>query len=455
MRDADKIYIAGIGPGGEDYILPAAMRAISDSDVLIGGERSLEGFRQLGKEEVAIGGDLDAVCRYIFHNRGKKRITVLASGDPGIFSIAKFLKGRLGGGCIEVIPGISSLQYLCARLGIEWNDVYMLSVHGRAADGLIDAVRNNPKVILFTGGSSTPDSICRRLAGNGLVSCRIAVGENLSYSNERITEGAPEDMLDMSFEPLSIMYIESGGEGGGRTEPGQTECKEDSFAAGGWNYATYGIPDGMLKRGETPMTKEEVRCIALSKLRIRETDTVYDIGAGTGSVSVECGLICKSGRVYSIEKDASALQLIKDNALRFGLRNIHVVHGEAPEALKALPPPDRVFIGGTSGKLEEILQALSDIKRSIRVVVSAVTIESVYEAVKGFEKRGFIDIGIACVSVSRGGTAGDKHIMRALNPVHIISAQKPQNKGCVKEVSYEGQAVRSGGGPGRSRVHYN
>jgi precorrin-6B C5,15-methyltransferase / cobalt-precorrin-6B C5,C15-methyltransferase len=405
---SNKLYVAGVGPGRRDFILPAVEKAVELSDVIIGGKRNLELFSHIKKETLVVGNNLEDICLYIKENIIHKTITVLASGDPGVYGILDFLKKRLCDTEFEVIPGISAFQYLCSKLELSWQDIKIASMHGRE-ENIWDIIRENKKVAVFTGGKSSPNSICGELAKRGLSHIKVAVGENLSYEDERIVEGNPEELSGMSFDSLAIMLL-------------QNENAADSTNVI-WNYTTPGIPDEMFIRGQVPMTKEEVRAVTLSKLKLKKNHVVYDIGAGTGSVSIECALNCKSGTVYAIEKEDDAVELIEKNASKFGLDNIRVVHDEAPAALRGLPEPDRVFIGGSSGNMSEILNYVKVLNKAVRVVVNAVAIESVYEALKGFEESGYENIDISFVSVSRGRAAGSKHLMQALNPVYIISAE--------------------------------
>ena len=405
---AGKLYLIGIGPGNPEYIDPAAQKIIAASDVLIGGRRNLALFHHLDKETVAIGGQLDAIRRYILENIGTKRITVLVSGDPGLFSIAAYLKDKLDGVELEVRPGISSLQYLCAKLAQSWDDIFIISLHGREREDLAAVIAQHSKVAIFTGGGTSPDSICRKLAAGGFQNLTVTVGEALSYPEERIVSGSPEEIGNMKFHPLAIMLVEN--------------CCTTVTPGPVWDFTTAGIPDELFIRGNVPMTKAEVRAVTLSKLRLRENSVLYDIGAGTGSVAVECGLRMKRGWVYAIEKAPDALGLIAENAAKFGVNNLTLVPGEAPYAFAVLPQPDRVFVGGTGGCMEGILDWACRISRPCRIVANAVSIESAYEALTGLKNRGFQDIDLTCVSVARGRPAGDKHLLQALNPVYIISA---------------------------------
>ncbi len=404
------LYVVGIGPGNPEYIYPAARKVIEGCDLLIGGRRNLNLFRGLQKEEKEIGGNLEEVRQFIAGNAGSKTMVVLASGDTGLFSIAGYLKKQLAGLRLEIFPGISSLQYLCARIGESWEDCHIVSLHGRRTENICDAARRYGKVAVFTGGGSSPAVVCRELLAGGLRHVRVVVGEKLSYEEERIMEGTPKEIDGMEFDSLSILLLK------------RTGLPEK--AARVWEYETGGIPDELFLRGEVPMTKEEVRAAALSKLRLKEDSVLFDIGAGTGSVAIECGLLMKQGHVYAIEKEKDALELIRRNIEKFGVGNVKVVEGTAPGSLKGLPVPDRVFIGGSGGRMEEILDFIAATGgRRLRVVANLIVLENACELIKGLEKRGFCNMDIACIAISRGRQAGEGHMLQALNPVYIISAE--------------------------------
>ncbi|SHI67731.1 bifunctional cobalt-precorrin-7 (C(5))-methyltransferase/cobalt-precorrin-6B (C(15))-methyltransferase [Lutispora thermophila] len=406
----NKLYVIGMGPGSKEFVHTAANELIEKCHVLIGGRRNLEAYSHLFKETLVIGNNLDEIYRYISSNIGKKSIAVLASGDPALYGIMSSLKENIPQVEMEVIPGVSSLQYLCSKLQLNWNDIVISSVHGRQQSQLYDIIKANKKTAIFTGGKQSPDAICRKMIELGLSNAVVAVGENLSYENERIKVGTPDEIGKKTFDNLSLMIIQH---------------KDDIVdSPPQWEYSTPGIPDNFFVRGDVPMTKEEVRSVSISKLRLKYNSIVYDIGAGTGSVSIECGLICKYGKVYAIEKDSEGIKLIGKNAEKFGIRNINIVNGEAPGALEELPRPNRVFIGGTDGNMGEILDWIHRECSNVRVVLNTVTIESTCEAIGGLKSRGFINIEIINLSVSRGREAGGKHLMTAINPIYIITAEK-------------------------------
>ncbi|MHB1347595.1 MAG: precorrin-6y C5,15-methyltransferase (decarboxylating) subunit CbiE [Candidatus Humimicrobiaceae bacterium] len=404
-----KIHVVGIGPGAEDYVCPMSRKLIEDGDILIGGRRNLFIFKNENKEKFCIGKDLEKLYDFINKNKGKKKIVVLASGDPGLFSITGFLKQRFQDEIIDVTPGISSLQYLCSKLVMRWDDLYILSAHGRKLNDIPAIVATHEKTAIFTGALNKPQNICAKLLDAGIKDAEVYVGEKLSYPDEKIFTGKIDEVAKKVFSDLCVMIIKH-----------KMNLQLNQI----WQYLTYGIPDSFFERTDIPMTKEEIRAIAISKLRLKKDSVVYDIGAGTGSISVECGLICKRGKVFSIEKNINATNLIALNIQKFGLKNVSIIKGQAPEAVSGLTCADRVFIGGSGKKMNEIIGCIAETSKEIKVVINAVTIESAHEAIKSLNINGFKNIEVINVNVSRSVSAGDKHMMQALNPVYIISSEK-------------------------------
>jgi len=415
-----RVIIAGMGPGSTDYLTPVVREAIEASDLLIGGRRNLEVFRHLQKEEVVIGSRLEAVAEVIRQQGGHRNLVVLASGDPGIYSISKTLKRLLPEVDFQVLPGISSLQVLCARVNTPWEDVHCVSLHGRSPVDVAAIVRQHPKTAFFTGGNTSPEGVSRELVQKGLKQVKVAVGEHLTYPHERVVLGSPETIAALSFESLSIMLVE-----------------REELPRQAWPYITPGISDDRFIRGEVPMTKEEIRAVTVSKLRLEKDSVVYDIGAGTGSVAVECARLVTEGTVYAIERHAPALDLVRVNRDQFGVHNLKLVEGTAPEALEGLPRADRVFVGGTGGNMKALLHTIAGWDHGCRVVINAVVIETVMEALEVLKQEGFKNMEMITAAFSRGQQVGSRHLMKALNPVTIISADhEPQKQG---KDSQEGQ----------------
>ena len=392
-----KIYLIGVGMGNPDTLTLAARRAIDESPVLIGAPRLLEPWRE-GHACVPLIA-ADDIARRIEEER--EDVAVLLSGDTGFYSGAKKLWKLLEGRQVETIPGISSLSYFCARLRTSWQDARIVSAHGRSHNAAGE-IQKNAKTFALTGGATKAEDICRELVRRGLGEVRVSVGERLSYPDERIVTGTAAELAEETFADLAVLLAEN---------PRPVERP--------WNSP--GLPDGAFQRGAVPMTKEEVRAISVCKLRLQPHHIVWDVGAGTGSVSLECALACPAGQVYAIEKNPEAVALLEENKVRLGAANLVVVPGTAPEALSHLPAPDRVFLGGTSGGMDEILDLVFEKNPVARVVCTAVTLETVGEAARRFAALAEADM--VQLAATRTRRAGRYHLMDAQNPVWIFSGE--------------------------------
>ena len=393
-----KVYLIGVGMGNPGTMTAEALEAVRACPVLVGAPRLLESWAQ-DHDCVPLIAGAD-IAEYI----GKQQegpIGVLLSGDTGFYSGAKRLWALLEDHEVVTLPGISSLSYFCAKLHTDWQDVKIVSAHGRSHN-VVGEIQRNGRTFALTGGSTKAQDICRELTGRGLGDVTVSVGERLSYPDERVVTGTAAELAEETFADLSVLLAVNHRP---VTRP--------------WNGS--GLPDEAFLRGNVPMTKEEVRALALSKLRLAERHVVWDVGAGTGSVSVECALSCPAGRVFAVEKKEEALALLEENRERFHAANLSIVGGTAPEALKDLPAPDRVFIGGTSGELGEILDVIFDKNPAARVVCTAVTLETVAEAAKLFAHLEGADM--VQVSATRTRSAGRYHLMDAQNPVWIFSGE--------------------------------
>ncbi len=203
----EKILVLGVGPGAREYVPPRTRELAEKCHVLLGGERNLSLFRELPQEKVPLTGALDPVLNYLKKHYGRKRMGVLVSGDPGLFSLLGVLRRHFPEEALEVVPGISALQYFCARLQLSWDDALILSLHGREEKELVSLVQGSGKVIIFTDSKWTPGAVCRRLLEEGLRGRRVFVGEKLSYPEERILEGGLEDFREEKVANPNLMAI--------------------------------------------------------------------------------------------------------------------------------------------------------------------------------------------------------------------------------------------------------
>ncbi len=399
-----QLYLVGIGMGNEKNRTVEAEQICQSADLLIGARRMLQSVKTEGKV-VFESYKPDEIAAYLAEHPQYETAAVLLSGDIGFYSGAKKLYDAIerteGLEQMEIYPvsGISSVVYFCGKLGVSWENVHLLSLHGRKQN-LIDAVKYHEKVFVLCGEKDGISKICCKLKEYGLGDVKVAVGTDLSYEQERIVQGTAESLMKEDFAPLSVLLI----------------CNPDVKKRIG-----HGLDDDLFLRGKVPMTKSEVRSISLSKLRLHKDAVVWDVGAGTGSVSIEAASLAKDGVVYAIEKKDEAIDLLEQNKRKFGTDNLEIIKGLAPEALEGLPAPTHAFIGGSSGNLKEILEVLLEQNPRVRVVINAIALETVAEAMQCLKSMAFTDVDIAQVSVAKGKKLGSYEMMMGQNPVYIFS----------------------------------
>ena len=394
-----KVTVIGIGPGSHELLTPQARKALEDCDAVIGAASVAE---TTGTSKPVFREFLPSKIRSVLEeNPSLRRAAVVMRGDTGFFSGATKLADALEGFDVTVIPGISSVSLFAARLGVSWNDAALVSMHGRDQNIAVLAGRAE-KLFVLCGGENTPEAVCARLARYGFGDLSAAVGENLSYPAETVTRGTVSELAEKKFDALSVLYLEN---------PDASE------------RIRTGIPDGEFVRSDVPMTKSEIRAVSMSKLALESGSVVWDIGSGTGSVSVECALAAYKGKVYAVEKEKDAADLTEKNAVLFGADNITVVRGTAPEALGDLPAPTHVFIGGSGGGLEETVALCLRKNPDVRIVVNTVTMETQAEIMACAKRFGFRYFEAVSVSAARSRKAGRYHLMTAQNPVFVFTMQ--------------------------------
>ena len=398
-----EVFIAGIGPGSEALQTQEVRAAIERADCLIGARRMLDAVarpQQLTIDAIAP----ETIASHIAQHPECGVFCVVMSGDTGFYSGTKKLLPLLRDCRVRVLPGLSSMSYLCARLGVSYEDAVPVSLHGRDFD-IAREVRRRRKVFTLVGGDGGMQALCERLTQAGLGHVRIAVGERLSYPDEAITRGTAQALRYHMFDKLSAALIEN-------DTPNE--------------IVTPGLPDEAFLRNLepgklVPMTKSEVRSICLSKLRLTPNAVCWDVGAGTGSVSIEMARLCADGTVYAIEKSERALALLEKNKEAFSASNMQIIPGPAPEACRALPAPTHAFLGGTSGSVRDILALLLEKNPHVCIVATAVTLESVSALSACMED--FEAAECVSVQVSKAAQLGQYHLMQAQNPVYIFTLQ--------------------------------
>ncbi len=397
-----KVTLVGIGIGTPEGMTVEAAQVIEKADLLVGADRMLAAAADKHKptfsayEPRKIGDYLELHPEY-------QRIVVLLSGDIGFYSGAKRLYEELEQRDFEVdaLCGISSVVYFCGKLRTAWEDVCLLSTHGRSAN-LVGAVKSHHKTFTLLGKGESVHVLCQELMEYGLAHVTVHIGIQLGYEDEKILSGTPEELLKQSINGLCVALIEN----------------ETPFSG-----IRACVDDEEFSRGKAPMTKSEIRSLSVAKLQLPKDAVVYDVGAGTGSVTIELALAAVDGCIYAIERNQEACDLIEENKRKFGTPNIQVVHGLAPEAMEDLPAPTHAFIGGSAGNLKEIITCLLGKNPLIRLVINTVTLETMAEVSECLKALNLIEEETICVNVSRAKKLGAYHLMMGQNPIYIVTCR--------------------------------
>lgn len=398
LKLSQKISLVGIGMGAEKTLTLEGKKAFDEAELLIGAKRMIEAVQKPG-QKVLHEYRSEKIVEYIKTHLEYRTVAIALSGDVGFYSGAKKLIDLLEGH-VEVICGISSVVYFMAKIGLSWDDAKIVSAHGRKCN-LVSLIRHNPKVFSILGTEDGVASLAKKLVYYGMGDVTLYVGENLSYENEKIFHDKAENLTEYRGDALSVV----------------TAYNEDAAALN----AVHGIRDEEFLRGKAPMTKEEVRTVSLSKLRLAEDSVCYDVGAGTGSVSVEMALRAWNGEVYAIEKKEDALGLLKENRQKFAVDNLKIIPGTAPETMVELPVPTHAFIGGSSGNMNEIVKLLLEKNPKVRIVINCITLETVTEAMNAIRDFDLTDVDIVQLGAARSKSIGRYHMMMGENPIYIIS----------------------------------
>ncbi len=400
------INVIGVGIDGVRGLSENSLRKIDDAKLVIGSERHLKQLPDIpDSRKFSLKADLFKVVDVI-KKRKKQDVVVLASGDPNLYGITGYLLKNFSREDLVITPAVSSMQWAFALARETWENAEIISVHGgRNLDDVVKAAFMRDKVGVFTDDKNSPDRVAAHLIKNGIQERKVYVCENLGLENASLFEGSLPDTAQKRFSPMNVMIIKKE-----RTE----ENGERLYSK------TLGIPDFQFAHREGMITKAEVRAIALSKLRPDRGNIMWDIGAGSGSVSIEAEPFVLPGKVFAVEKDPKQLVYLKKNIARFQASGVEPVSGDAPEALVNLPDPDVVFIGGSSGQLTEILHYVDErLKAGKRLVANVVTLENFAEVLQ-FMKDYDYAFDITTASVSRSKELSEKHFMVGGNPINII-----------------------------------
>ena len=404
------ITVVGMGMSPDD-LSRKALAIVEEADILIGGKRHLSYFAHLPAVKVPLYKNFDQVIRTIKASlKKKKRIVVIASGDPGYHGIAAYLIKHLGKDSIAVVPNITTFQAAFAKIKESWDDALLLSAHGHKLPHLASLLRKHKKIGILTDEKNTPAAIARQVLAKdpSLHTTITFVVEQLGTEEEKVCKYFLKNVVSKRFSSLNAMIL----------FPPASGRKEDGIIH-------LGLPDKRFYHQGGLITKEEIRIFTLAKLNLPREGVIWDVGSGSGSVAVEASLLAPDLRVYAVEKNKKRISDIKKNCKNFEReQSITAVLGEAPGILKTLPRPLRVFIGGTEGQLLSILRYC---KRALlpdgKIVINAATLETVNAAVSFFDRAGWVST-VTLLNISKMKKVGTQKRFQPLNPIFVIEGSQ-------------------------------
>lgn len=410
------VHVIGMGLGPED-LTARHHKIISQAQILAGGRRHLACFKDHPAEKKRITRDMRGLIRHIRIEMREKLVVVLASGDPNFFGIAPLLVESLGTENVVIHPNISSVAAAFSRIKERWDDAVVVSLHGRRPENsFLDAVAASPKVVLFTDSKTTPAWLARQLIKAGHEQARMCVLENLGAPDEHVAWYLPAEAANRTFAALNVVVVRKS-----LTPDRDPALPLDS---NGRLRLQIGMPEGCYLHETELITKAEVRAVSISKLRLWPGLTLWDLGAGSGSVAIEASLLLRGGKVIALEQDPQRISHIRQNRKRFKVRNLEIVQARLPDGLEGLSPPDRIFIGGGGKDLLPIIKAAAGhLKPGAVMVVNTILLASLDSAMTLLKRLGFA-AEVIQVQVSRGRTMPFGERLEALNPVWIVSGLK-------------------------------
>ncbi|MEG1641851.1 MAG: precorrin-6y C5,15-methyltransferase (decarboxylating) subunit CbiE [Synergistaceae bacterium] len=396
----NNIWVLGAGPGDPSYVTPIVTSILKNAHCVVVAKRHLSLAKN--HKNIIYLENFDDTTKSIIKEIEIGDVAVLVSGDPGIYSLLQYLKSKFPSEQIKILPGISSLQTLAAAAKETWNDSVILSGHGKEIKNskILDTIDKNRSTYFFCGKDKNPKWLCKLLAENEFNNIKVTIGENLSYPNEKITCGQPCELKD-DYDTLSLVLIINDTP----NKRHNNRPKDEEFI-----------------RAEVPMTREEVRSVIIDKMELETDSLVWDIGAGTGSISIASALLCTDGEVHAVEYNPTAVELEIKNIKKFGLFNVFTHTGTALDTIKTLKKPTHVFIGGSGKELQEILEYIPNLGENIKIVITGVTLKTNAIAYTILNTPNYKEFDAIQINISRAKKIAESTIMSAQNPITIFSA---------------------------------
>ena len=409
----EKIYIVGIGENGLDGLSTAARDIVQEAELMIGDEHTLALVPENPARRVLVGASFDeAVARV--EAAEEKKIVVLAGGDPLFYGVARYLCEKLGKDRFEVIPHVSTMQLAFARVKESWEEAFLTNLAGHSLSSVLETIRGAQKVGLFTSDACGPSYVARSLLDAGIDYFTGYVCENLGSPDERVTRGELDELAAGEFGRLNVMILVR--------KPHVPDRPSELIGRRLFGNRDEAFLQSKPKRGL--LTPAEVRAMALAELDIGPSSVVWDVGAGSGSLSIEAAQIAAGGTVYAIEVDPEDHELIVANAQRFGVENLRPTLGRAPRAWDDLPDPDCIFIGGTGRESCRLVEAARErLKPGGRLVATTSSIDGVSHLHKLLLGCGE-DVGVWMINLARGNFQLERIRFESLNPTFMLSVVK-------------------------------
>jgi len=415
VSEQKKIPIIGIGDDGLDGLPPSTRSLLEQADVLIGDERTLELVQQLPAERVAAGGNPDATVELVRSLAGRSP-AILAYGDPLFYGLARYLCDKLGKERFAVVPHVSSMQMAFARVMESWEDAYLTNLANHSLDSVIERIRTAGAVGMFTTDTVTPAAVASALLERQIDYFSAYVCENLGQPDERVTQGELTEIASRSFSPLNVMILVR--------KPDVPDRPTEMVG-----QRLFGNPDEAFLQSRPKqglLTPAEVRAQALAELDLGPRSIIWDVGAGSGSVSIEAAQLARDGTAYAIEMEAEDHELIKQNAARFGVKNVVPVLGMAPEAWQDLPDPDAVFAQGVDREISRLVDlALRRLRPGGRLVASVASVDNLADLQRTMSSHSS-HVRVWMINIARGNYQLARLRFEALNPTFLLSLRKEE-----------------------------
>jgi precorrin-6Y C5,15-methyltransferase (decarboxylating) len=397
------IYLIGAGIAGSEGFSDKALELISAADVLIGRQRHLDRFPDFRGDKILLGEYPELLS---FLQSTDRQVVVFSSGDPNFFGVGRFLLRNLPKDRLEIIANVTSMQYAFACIKEPWDDAIFLSIQGRGMGRSIDKIIASEKACILTDKINSPAAIARELIDRGAEGYDAWVCEDLGLPSEKFTHTNVKGLLTLDYSDLNILILIR------------------TWEAKLVQYPLIGIDDDEFASFKKLFTRQEVRAVALAKLKLQNDLVLWDIGAGSGSVAIEASNLIPNGKLFAIEKNSQYVSFLKQNLDKFCARNVKLVEAFAPEGLDELPDPDRVFIGGAGGNLEDIIEQVDRrLKADGIIVINSVTLDTLTKSIEALEYHGY-QVEVVCINVSRTLPLTEYKLFDAHTPVYLVTAWK-------------------------------